>query len=82
MNNLTEDSCLACYEIKLPNISGQKLAHILLCYSSGLAEIESLLGRCFFHFFLRKSMSQDGTSHPEVAIRLAIFRRKGMSSSV
>ena len=50
--------------------------------SFGVVDIDSLCGRCFFHFFLRKFKAQGGNSDPELFISLAMFRKNGISSSV
>ena len=44
--------------------------------------MESLRGRCFRRLSLGNARIQDGTSQPESAITLAMFRRNGLSSSV
>lgn len=57
--------------------------HFFLGMSSfGPANTDPLLGLCFLHFFFGKTMIQDGTSQPDDAITLAIFRKNGISSSV
>lgn len=50
--------------------------------SIGLVEIASLCGLCFFHLCFGKDMIQAGTSQPDAAITLAMFRKYGTSASV
>lgn len=50
--------------------------------SIGLVEMASLWGLCFFHFSFGKDMIQGGTSQPDAAITLAMFRKYGTSASV
>ena len=47
-----------------------------------MVDIESLCGRCFLFLSLGKATIQEGTSQPDAAITLAMFLRKGLSSSV
>lgn len=58
------------------------LLHSHSALSSGMVEIESRFGRCLLRLSLANASIQDGTSHPEATITLAMFRRNGLSSSV
>ncbi|GAY32528.1 hypothetical protein CUMW_273870 [Citrus unshiu] len=50
--------------------------------SFGLVAVDSLRGRCCLPFSFGKVKIQDGTSQPEAFMKLAMFRKNGISSSV